>query len=276
MTPEVSILAINSASIIIDSDPKFNQNPVERITKIGSLAKTVRRLSPYIFTFTETIPNITSKNNLLSFEYDGVLKVADIPIGFLKYNPENIVGTIIHFMEVAAGVAPGTFTITPLYDGLPSENFSTGTITTPLDIKIIDNTFSRRHRWLWNPEFQSVASTSFIYGPVIGVYSRYFDLVSFSLTEDTKLPSASTDDGKSNTVRRFYVSNTPAKDFGRLAVVELINLTAINVRADKEIGTIDYRLVDEYNEILEVFPTNGDPDLNRNPFAFVFELKAEL
>ncbi len=274
---QVTVLGVNSATLVLDNSPDFNQSPVVGLTDIPALTKNLRRLAPSILTFVDSLPNITSKNNQLSFIYNGNPFTAVIPIGLIEYNPENIVKTIVHFMEVAAGVGAGTFVVTPNYAGTMGANFATGTITFPLTGRIVDDSFSRRQRYLWNPEFTAGDVASIQYGPVVGVYTRYFDLHSKAITQDSKISNAFTDDGIVNaSVRRFYNSNRVESNIGRLAVIELINLAYFNTRRDRAIGNIDFEWRDEFNEILEVYPTNGDLSLNKNIFSFVMEFKSEI
>ena len=136
-----------------------------------------------------------------------------------------------------------------------------------------------RQRWLWNPQLEGdipVAETEKVYGPVMLIYTRYFDIRSRVLTQDQHMPSYSTDDGANINIMRIYTENRAelGGNYGRVLQFEIHNNKWVNVRPDRHLTNIDIQIFDEWNELL-VLPTSNGDNQGQN-FFWMLDMILEL
>ena len=144
--------------------------------------------------------------------------------------------------------------------------------------------FMRKQRFLWNPQLEpqdintgiitGVLASSKIYGPVNLIYTRYFDIKSFQMSQDNIIPNYTTDDGPSDVLLRVYRTVSPNQIYGSTISFEVNNPRFAHINPQRTLTDIDIRILDEYNEELALPPTNGD--FQGSNFHWSMELLLEM
>ncbi len=255
----------NVGFLNLDINPDLTQNINSGFvtSNIGVRSKIdlrgISRLSLTFIFYPYTIPNVNNKNNIIVFRYNGAPFSIQLDNGFYTTETE-LMTEIIDKMNVAAGSAIA-FSFLHGFGTLDAQGGNT--------MQILE---ANKMKWLWDPEIENGDTQTKKFGPVILLYTRYFDIKSKILTEDTVSLNVTSDDGASSIISRIHLDNRNI--FGTTVGFEILNSNWIRIRPDRALTQIDIDINDEYNELLELPPVNG-PN-NTETLYFVLQFNYEL
>ena len=255
----------NVGFLNLDINPDLTQNINSGFvtSNIGVRSKIdlrgISRLSLTFIFYPYTIPNVNNKNNIIVFRYNGAPFSIQLDNGFYTTETE-LMTEIIDKMNAAAGSAIA-FSFLHGFGTLDAQGGNT--------MQILE---ANKMKWLWDPEIENGDTQTKKFGPVILLYTRYFDIKSKILTEDTVSLNVTSDDGASSIISRIHLDNRNI--FGTTVGFEILNSNWIRIRPDRALTQIDIDINDEYNELLELPPVNG-PN-NTETLYFVLQFNYEL
>ena len=250
-----------SLDINPDASQKINSGFVTNNLGVRSKIdlRGISRMSLTFIWYPSTIPNVDVKNNLIVFRYNTNLFTAVLDTGIYT-DPVELMEEIIRVMNLAA-TAGITYTI---LHGLGALNAGGGNVMEILE--------ADRMKWLWDPQIGGGETQIKSFGPIVLLYSRYFDIKSKILTEDTKSLNVTSDDGASSIISRIHFDNTLG--VGQTTGFEIVNSNWVRIRPDRAINQIDIEILDEYNELLRILQPNGQD--NTETLFFILQFNYEL
>lgn len=254
----------------------------------------VRRLALSFVQNNGCIYNVNERNNQIYFKFRSAgtglytFHTATLTIGYYS-SISILMDALVQALTSAAPPVPGAPTFSYVADTalaatpVTLNNGTTGTIVSSVAadrLWVMDTPFTRKQRWLWNPQLSpdtvtiATSPDPLKCGPIQLTYTRYFDILSNALLEDTKVKPIS-EDGSVNLIARVYLETGYV--FGTRQGFTAPQPSFFNVRRDRQIGTIDYELRDEYNDSLSLPPSLGSSVYhNFPPFYLIIEFIAEI
>lgn len=249
----------------------------------------VRRLAVTRFSFTDVIPTIVDKNNLVDFTVDAVDYQAVLPIGFYQV-PGFGANTFLDALVTALTNASGqVFSITPVVVNKFQSVYGGGLY---YNLTCAGHVFSfpktRNNLRLvpvFGPNFESLETETKVVGPLLLLQTRFFDVRSNTLTQDEKISSKSNLYGSTSSIFRVNLKTIYDSDRtefgapgdgpfkGNSVVVDAVVPRFINCNPNRQLTSVDIRLVDEFGEILTTLPpiSNG----NGYPLKYTIEIIME-
>lgn len=247
--PFVRVRDTNSQFIEIDSskNPPTN-NPSQLSVLLDRSMPRVNRLSIVFFAFRNFAPNINPRNNVFTFIRGGVPFTATIApdqnlTGLARYT------ALVTAMNVATGV-PGEFTVVahPTY---VQTFIITNTLANLWRFNYISNGVVRgRYLWGINQLNYAVGTDAVVHilSFYTESYSRYIDIISYELTQYTKIDISGVN-VPAECIFRYFLTDVT---YGQSAFIGFNQTPSLNYDRSRAIVSIDINLLDEFGELYYV------------------------
>lgn len=235
----------STSSIVVDKDPAVSDR-VRGILQSGTLFATrVLKLSVKRMFINTITPNVNERNNTVTFfsTNSGVEHTVTIIEGF--YNTVTaLMDALVAALNTATGASGIVFShLVPATNPIISVLTAVGG---SYHFNVASTTITRGE-FLYNlPTSQADTLTKTV-GAISGLYTRWVDLVSQSLTQYTKNPNTSNVQGNNGLVHRLFVDpDANAEDF----IQEIVeNLVWWSWNTGNTISNFDFELLDEFSEL---------------------------
>ena len=283
--PMVRIRAANNAFVSLDSTADA-QGTSSRFTIGGSgqpplSGRKIKRIAFDQFVNVANSPNINQTNNQIIFRTSPTFGPADTYTAIVPEGYYNTVAQALTALVTALNAAgsPVTFS-TVVYDA------AAGAASDPQRARLIgvggtftfspDSLMSQFGRYLYgipfvpfiqpgnqlppalglpgSNTFQGQSTANLPIGQILLLSTRWIDIISLGLNEYTKNPSSGNDFGSNSLVARIYITQ-PTTNTSTTALNIIPNLTEniqvyTNYDRTRQIGSLDFTLLDEYGRIL--------------------------
>lgn len=251
---EIKIRSQNNSIIFIDTEERLNKNqsPVDLL--LNSVNNTlftsnIVRLAVRNLIMSWITPNVNERNNVVTFfsSVSGTTHTVTVPEGFYG-NPTILMDALVTALNTATGASGLTFS-----HAIPTTNPIISTLSSAggnyyFDLNCLAVTKGKQ---LWNLPLDQVATNNKVVGSINGLYTRYVDIHSKTLTQYSKNPNSSNARGQINLLYRVYLEYDL---FGAPQYIRnnIQNGIGINFNPSTNISNIDLKLNDEFGDLLYI------------------------
>jgi len=255
----VRVRASNQSILYLEASFSQNQNNANNnflfFTNLNAVK--IKRLAITDASFFDVTPNVNIRNNTIAFfrQSDGVRFEVTVPEFYAATGTSLINALLAALNASGSGIVFGSTPVLTVYPQTFTINGSAGFRWDETSSMI------RRGEYLINLlEPRSVDTFSLVktVGPMFLQYTRYIDIISYSLNEYTKNPTTSNSTfNNASLLFRLYFDNDLAPIRRGAAV---LNLVFFNFNRTRGIDNIDIRLLDEFGEpfYVPLYITNFD------------------
>jgi hypothetical protein len=249
----------NYSAIFLDSfsyDDRLNevQNDGHWLleSKAEIFVRRIKRLSVSAILMSNAIPNINPRNNEISFmsSVNGSVLTVSIPEGF--YTAATATAALVFALNSVTLQSGITFTANTVIVG--SDKFITLTGTSGYKFMPSKFTTTGHAFWGFDPNDTSLIGpaapfyTTFNMGAITEVYSQYYDICSFALTQYVKASNTG-NTVPSNLIGRVY---TMPHVGNKIIREEFRNLTWINFSLKQTLQSVDLFVLDQFKQRIYV------------------------
>lgn len=288
----VRIRAQNNGVIFLDSAFKGERDSETNFV-LKTTARKIKRLAVGGMQICLDIPNVNQRNNIVGFFSTNSASnhFVRVPQGFYT-TPTTLMTALVTALNTASGASGLTWSFIPdAGDRIAGVTLSTAggsfhflndsTIPTglaPLPPLIAEQIhpisfYVKRGTYLWNLPITTFDSSIKAIGPICLQYTRYIDFESFALSQYTKAPMLDSKDGATDIIFRVFLNVGEPK-------AQLISASTplrwTNYNMEQTLATVDFRILDEWNdEVFLPFYSASDGE-TRKRFDFIMILLTEI